>query len=119
MAQIPVYSRSPISHRFSLIENGVEKFYEIEGTNRFEIKLLNEMVPKTNFLEESIFEAIKTKYKDHIKLFGGKTSDGLKYEPLIYSAKNDGDAKKIMADSRPVITDNEIAMKTKNIKKIG
>lgn len=119
MALINVYSRSPISHKFTLPEKTGEKEYVIYGTNTFGIVVEDTMVPKTTEMDEDIFKAIKERYKDHVKLFGGKTPDGVTHEALIYIAKSTSEAAKIMKDAKPVITEAEMATKTKNIQKVA
>lgn len=119
MGAINVYCRSPISHQFPLIDtNGDETIHVIEGMNKIGLAVVERDTPKLNVMEESIFNTIKEKYKDHVRLFGGKNHQGIRFDPMIYIAKNDYDGKKIMHDSKPAITDKEIATKTKGIEKL-
>lgn len=118
MTLVNVYSRSPISHQFSVVEDGIEKVQVIEGMNRITLETFNKDIPKMTQIDDALFCKIKEKYKDHITLFGGKTLDGVIQEPQIYLAKTEIDAKKKMDDSKPIITEREIATKTKGIEKL-
>ena len=118
MTVISVYSRSIIGHKFLLVnEIGEEEEFVIEGMNSHGVIMQGiDPVPRLNRMEESIFSKIKDKYKDHVWLFGGKLSSGVVKEPQIYVAKSDKDAQKILADSKPLITENEMGTKAKGIK---
>lgn len=118
MGLINIYSRSPISHKFMVIDDHGEQEHIIFGTNTFGIQIIDKKIPKVTLMEEEVFNKIKAKYISHVKLFGGKTLDGIPHEALIYTAKTEKDAIKIMEDAKPVITDNEIATKTKNVKQM-
>lgn len=119
MGTINVYCRSPISHQFPLItSSGEEVTYVIEGMNKIGLAAVTKDTPKLNVMDEAVFNTIKTAYKDHFRLFGGKNHQGIKFDALIYTAADDKDGKKIMNDSKPVITEKEIATKTKGIEKL-
>jgi len=113
-----VFSRSPIGHQFSIIQNGIENVYVIKGTNSHQVLTGGAEVPFKTEMEESVFNAIKAKYVDHIGLFGGKDPiSGRTLDAQIYLAKNESEAKKKMDDSKPVITQNEMVSKVTGISK--
>lgn len=128
MALINVYSRSPISHVFNVVyDDGKEVSQVIEGMNKHMIyganihgtNDLRPTVPRITQMDDDLFTRIKNSYSKmgHTKLFGGKDVHGVKQEPLIYTAKDEDEAMKKMLDYKPIITDNEMAIKTKNIEK--
>ncbi len=122
MSMIKVYSRSPIAHKFKLIQNGVENFYEIKGTNSHQILRGGADVPFINEMDEAVFLAIKEEYKGHVSLFGGvhpKPESQRVVEPLIYTAKNETEAVKKMKDSKPVLNSTAIISETKDIKEFN
>ncbi len=116
MTMIRVYSKSPISHVFSIVENKIEKSFIIEGTNKLGVVSVGTCVPKMTEMQESTFNAIKSKYCSHVKLFGGENLNGSIVDPMIWAEKDDITANKRMRDLSPVLTDNEIVTKTKGIK---
>ena len=114
---VKVYSTAPISHGFDI--NG--KKYVIKGTNSYVI--LNSSVnngapiaPYVTEMDETIFAQIQDKYKMHIYVFGGVLDNGEKIEPLIYTAKSDSDALKRSKDKPPVIDNENVIAKQKNIQ---
>lgn len=128
MVLINVYSRSPISHQFNVVyEDGREITQVIEGMNKHMIyganihgnNDLRPVVPRITQMDEDLFNRIKKSYLNigHVKLFGGKDVHGVKQEPLIYTSKDEEEALKKMLDFKPIITENEMAIKTKNIDK--
>lgn len=114
MELINVYSKALISHQFPIVLNGEQKNYVIHGTNSLGVLTGNVLVPKITEMEENVFDAIKEKYKDNVFLFGG-TLNGAKVEPQIYKAATKQDAAKIMRDTKPVVTDAQMATKTKDV----
>lgn len=122
MSTIKVYSRSPVAHKFTLYPNGVETTYVIKGTNSHQILTGGIDVPYITEMDEAIFNEIKKEYAEHIKLFGGtypKPERPKKFEALIYTAKNESEATRIMKDSKPVLGDGEVISKTKGIEKFN
>jgi len=122
MSMIKVYSRSPIAHKFTLIQNGVEQVYVIKGTNSHQILRGGVDVPYITEMDEAIFLAIKEEYKAHVSLFGGvhpKPESQRTVEPLIYVAKNDAEATRKMKDSKPVLGVNELVSQTKGVKEFS
>lgn len=122
MSMIKVYSRSPIAHKFTLYPGGIETTYVIKGTNSHAILTGGIDVPYVTEMDESVFAEIKKEYAGHIKLFGGKYPPPERqksYEALIYAAKNEAEATRIMKDSKPVLGDNEVISKTKGIEKFN
>lgn len=111
-----IYSRSLISHEFLINEDDGEHRYVIEGTNQHQVVTVDDRTPRITILESGIFEKIKKKYESHVTLFGGKTPDGKTHQPLIYLAKSDSEAKKMMNDSKPVVTEKEMATKSKGVE---
>lgn len=114
---IKVYSTAPISHGFDI--NG--KKYIIKGTNSHTILDTSvihgaTVAPYVTEMDEAIFAQIQDKYKMHIYVFGGTLNTGEKIEPLIYTAKSDGDALKRSKDKPPVIPDENIISKQKTIE---
>lgn len=122
MSMIKVYSRSPIAHKFTLFTNGVETAYVIKGTNSHVIRTGGVDVPYITEMDEAVFNEIKKEYAGHISLFGGTyppPEKPRKIEALIYAAKNDAEASRIMKDSKPVLGSNEIVSQTKGIEKFN
>ncbi len=128
MGLINVYSRSPISHQFTVVLGDGSKVTQvIEGMNKHTIyganihgtNDLRPTVPRITVIEEDLFNKIKASYLQmgHTKLFGGKDNSGVKQEPLIYTAKDENEAMHKMLDFQPIITEKEMAIKTKNIEK--
>jgi hypothetical protein len=115
---IQVFSRSPIGHRFSIVQNEIESIHVIKGTNSHQILKGGRDIPFANDMEENVFNAIKLKYKDHIRFFGGKDASGRNIDAEIYTSKNVSDAKKKMNDSKPIIQPNNIATQTPGIEKL-
>jgi hypothetical protein len=114
MTMIKVYSTAPVAHGFDL---GNTK-YVFKGTNSNSIEVKGELsgAPHITEIDEAVFAQIQDKYKAHIYIFGGVTSDGVKIEPMIYTAKTDSDAKKKQKDKEPVIPDNSIVTKQKTVE---
>lgn len=128
MGLINVYSRSPICHIFNVVlDDGREVSQIIEGMNKHVIYGANihgtgdlsPTAPRITQMEEDLFNRIKATYlkMGHVKFFGGKDISGITQEPLIYTSKNEKDALKQMQDFKPIITDNEMAIKSKNIER--
>jgi hypothetical protein len=117
MALIKVFSRSPIGHLFTVIENGVEVKVDIKGTNSHTIGGHTE--PKITEVDELIFAKIKDKYLGeygHVKLFGGEYK-GVKYDPLIYTAKTALEGKQKAENSKPIVERDSDIVVSKVIKK--
>lgn len=130
MALINIYSRSPISHQFTVILDDGSKITQIiEGMNKHVIyganihgtNDLRPTIPRITVMDEDLFNKIKNCYlkMGHTKLFGGKDGSGIKQEPLIYTAKDEKEAMSKMLDFQPVITDKEMAIKSTNIEKVA
>lgn len=122
MSMIKVYSRSPIAHKFTLYPSGIETTYIIKGTNSHTILTGGVDVPYITEMDEAVFNEIKKEYAGHIKLFGGSyppPERPKKFEALIYTAKNEAEATRIMKDSKPVLGDGEVISKTKGIEKFN
>lgn len=122
MSMIKVYSRSPISHKFTLYPSGIETTYVIKGINSHAILTGGIDVPYVTEMDEAVFNEIKKEYAGHIKLFGGtypSPERAKKFDALIYTAKNEAEATRIMKDSKPVLGDNEVISKTKGIEKFN
>ena len=119
MSMIKVYSRSPIAHKFTIYPNHIETTYVIKGTNSHQILTGGVDVPYVTEMEEAVFNEIKKEYAGHIQLFGGTYPPPERpktYEALIYTAKNEAEAKRIMKDSKPVLGTNELVSQTKGVK---
>lgn len=122
MSMIKVYSRSPIAHKFTLVQNGVENVYVIKGTNSHQVLRGGADVPYITEMDEAVFLAIKEEYKSHVSLFGGiypKPESQRLVEPLIYVAKNENEALRKMKDSKPVLNSTAIVSETKDIKEFN
>lgn len=122
MSMIKVYSRSPIAHKFKLYTNGVETIYVIKGANSHVVRTGGFDVPYITEIDEAVFSEIKKEYASHVNLFGGTYPPPempKKFDALIYTAKNESEATRIMKDSKPVLGDNEVISKTKGIEKFN
>lgn len=124
---VKVYSRSPLSHVFAIVDKQTKKVkkFVIYGTNRHAIpeRDFKSLVyppgcthPKVTHMDKEVFEAIKDKYKNHLKLFGGIDRDGVKHDAQIYLAENDNIADRISKDSDPIFNETQIASQTKDIE---
>jgi len=117
MALINVYSRSPISHQFSVIDEKGDEFIQIiKGVNCIPLEVITKDCPMVTQVEESIWKKITDKYKDHMQFFGGKTPEGKNIDAQMYTAKTDKEAKIRMHDSKPIIGDMQMATKTQGIE---
>jgi hypothetical protein len=122
MSMIKVYSRSPIAHKFTIYPNGIETTYVIKGTNSHQILTGGIDVPYVTEMDDAIFNEIKKEYSSHIKLFGGTyppPERPKKVDALIYIAKNEAEATRIMKDSKPVLDNNAIISKTQAVEKFN
>lgn len=118
MSLVHVYSRSPISHQFKIVKNGVESVHVIKGTNSHAILTGGVHVPYQNEMEEEIFNQIKETYKNHPWLFGGEHPETkVKLDAQIYVSKTSSDAKKKMDDSKPILDQSALIGKTAGIEK--
>ena len=118
MALVNVYSRSPISHKFTVIDGGYEKEQIILGMNTIPLEVLTRDCPKITQVDDALFAKIKDKYKNHVSIFGGKDALGRKIEAQIYLAKDESEAKIMMDDFKPIIGEMQMATKTKGIEKL-
>lgn len=116
---IEVFSRSPISHLFKILEGGEEKEYVIKGVNAHPVLGADTRTPMVNEMEESVFNKIKEKYHYLHGVFGREVPDEVKIHPQIYVAKSLTEATKKMKDAKPIIKDENIALKTVGLEKMS
>lgn len=104
MALLKVYSRDIIGHLFTVIDSGREIKIEIKGINSWALDTskFNADIPFCNEIDDQLFAKIVDKYKSHLKLFGGKDTNGRQYDAKIFVAKSENEARKKFEDSEPL-----------------
>ena len=106
MAKVTVYSKLPISVKFTNPANN--HVFELKGMNSHVLDVAPN-TPQANIIDEEDWQFVKDKYGERKSYFDKINGD------MFFTAKNVKESKAKMDDSKPVIEDQFLVTKTAKI----
>lgn len=106
MNKITVYSKLPTSVKFFNPNNNHEII--LEGINQHLVDV-PAGTPRSNEIDQEDWDFIKTKYADRKSYFDKTNGD------MFFTAKNVKEARQKLSDSKPVIAEEHMVTKNKNV----